>query len=145
MKRTTVKINKDLLKKKLAILKDYLKQIKDMNFTEEGLVEDLDTQQLLSFRLQQAVETAIDIATHILASHNLPRQETARNVFILLGRKGFIKEETANNLALACSFRNIIVHGYQEIDFNRVFYDYKEDVNDLEKFAYQIYEQFIKE
>jgi uncharacterized protein YutE (UPF0331/DUF86 family) len=139
-----MEVNKELLKKKLDVLKNYLRQIQQMDFTEEDLVDNVDIQQLLSFRLQQAVETAIDIATHIVAGHEFPRQESARSVFILLGKKGLIDEETADNLALACSFRNMIVHVYQEIDFSRVYYDYKEDVKDLEAFSRMIYEQFIK-
>lgn len=42
-------------------------------------------------------------------------------------------------LALAVSFRNLAVHGYEQFDFKQVFYDYKKDLVDLKEFAAQIF------
>ena len=131
-------INRNLVEKKLVILGDFIRQIDQMDFDEIGLTEEKDIQQLLSFRLQQAVETAIDIATHLLAGLSLERKETAKDVFELMGKEKIISAELAKNMMLACDFRNLVVHGYQKIDFHRLFYDYKEDLEDLREFARQI-------
>lgn len=131
-------INRELIEKKLEVLKNFIRQIEEMDFDEYGLVDSKDIQQLLSFRLQQAVETAIDIATHIIAGLSLERQETAKNAFEVLGKEKIITSALAKNMSLACDFRNLIVHGYQKIDFKRLFYDYKDDLEDLREFARQI-------
>jgi uncharacterized protein YutE (UPF0331/DUF86 family) len=88
-------INQQLIEK-IFTLKDYLRQIETMEFDLETLVKTKDVQQLLSFRLQQAVETAVEIATHIIAGLELERQETARNAFQVLAEQGIISENLAN-------------------------------------------------
>lgn len=132
-------IDKILIEKKLDVLKDFILQIEEMNFSEEKLSEKKDIQQLLSFRLQQAIETTIDITTHIIAELSLDRQETAKDALELLKKEKIISSSLAKNLSLACGFRNLVVHGYQKIDFRKLFYNYKKDLNDLREFARQIH------
>lgn len=74
-------IDQELVNKKLAILDDYISQIENMDFGKDDLLDKTDLQQLLAFRLQQAVGTAIGIATHLIAALGLSRQDSARDVF----------------------------------------------------------------
>lgn len=136
-------VDKTLIEKKLDLLKDYIRLIENMDFDENFLLENIDTQQLLAFRLQQAVEMTIDIATHVIAGLFLERQETAKDAFAHLGREKIITKDLAKKMGLAGNFRNLIVHGYQKIDFKRLYYDYKEDLEDLREFAKQI-NNFLK-
>ena len=133
-------IDKAVIEKKLSILADYIRQIENMDFDQTSLSENIDIQQLLSFRLQQAIETAIDIVTHIIAGLLLLRQETAKDAFEILEKEKIITPNLAKNMVLASGLRNIVVHGYQKIDFKRLFYDYKDDLADFRLFAKQIYE-----
>lgn len=131
-------IDRELLEKKLDILKDFIRQIEQMDFDEDELLKNKDIQQLLSFRLQQTVETATDIATYLIAGLSLERKETAKDAFTLLGKEKIITKKLAKNMGLACDFRNLVVHGYQKIDFKRLFYDSRDDLADLREFARQI-------
>lgn len=133
-------IDRELIKKKLDILKNYIRQIENMDFDESGLLTNIDIQQLLSFRLQQSIETSIDIAAHIIAGLSLERQETAKDIFEVLGKEKIITEELSQHMGLAGNFRNLIVHGYQKLDLKRLFHDYKDDLKDLREYAGQIYE-----
>lgn len=74
-------IDKILIKEKLKKVNQYLERIENMHFSENQFLENTDYQDLLIFRLQQAVETCIDIATHIISSLNLEKPETARSSF----------------------------------------------------------------
>lgn len=56
LKEKAMAIKKELIKKKLAILKDYLRKIENMDFDQEDLVENRNIQDLLVFRLQQTKE-----------------------------------------------------------------------------------------
>ena len=135
-------VDKSLVEQKLENLKNFILQIENMHFDEEGLIENVDIQQLLTFRLQQSVELCIDIATHILANASLPKAETARDAFEVLAKNGIISAKTAENMAKAGNFRNLIVHGYGKVDFSRIYYDYKQDLEDLRLYAKEIF-QFI--
>lgn len=132
-------VDKNLIEQKLESLKNFLLQIDTMQFDEEGLIENIDIQQLLTFRLQQSVEICIDIATHIIANATYPKAETAKDAFEVLGKNKIITQKTAENMGKAGNFRNLIVHGYGKVDFSRIFYDYKKDLEDLRQFAKEIF------
>ena len=131
-------IDKNLVQEKLQKIKEYLKRIEVMNFNEDQFLENIDYQDLLIFRLQQAVEISIEIATHIISSLELEKPETARSSFEVLSKHKIISGELANKMMLAVSFRNIVVHKYEDFDFSQFFRDYKEDIECLNNFIGEI-------
>lgn len=131
-------INKDLLAKKLDFLNQHLSAVERMDFDEQKFVEDEDIHDLIVFRLQQAVETAIDIGTHIIAESDFPRKETAKDVFLFLGEQKIIDKELSLHMGKAADFRNRVVHGYNNFDYSLLFQDYKSNIADLRDFGKQI-------
>jgi len=138
-------VNKDLISKKLDFLNEQIHKIENMDFTEEEFMENIDIHDLIVFRLQQAVETSIDIATHIIASSNAPRKETAKDAFHYLGEKGVIDKELSLKMGKAADFRNRVVHGYNDFDFKLLFKDYNKDVQDLRQFGAEILKYLEKQ
>lgn len=128
-------IDKNLVQEKLQKINEYLKRIENMNFSEDQFLENVDYQDLLTFRLQQAIEISIEIATHIISSLELEKPETARSSFEVLSKHKIISDELAKKMMLAVSFRNIVVHKYEDFDFSQVFRDYKEDIDCLKNFV----------
>ena len=122
-------------------------RIENMDFTEEEFGEDLDIQDLLVFRLEQATEAAIDIATHIISAEKLPRPENLKGLFEVLGEGKILTGETAEAMVKAVGFRNIAVHEYDDVKFDikRVYGDYKDDVRDLKRFCEEVVEILEKE
>jgi len=88
-----VPINKTILAKKLDFLNENLAKIENMDFAEDEFVGQADIHDLLTFRLQQSVETCIDVAVHVIAELNLPRKETAKDAFLLLGEQNIISRD----------------------------------------------------
>lgn len=131
-------VNKDLVAKKLDFLNEQIHKIEDMDFIESEFVENVDIHDLIVFRLQQAVETSIDIAAHIIAALSAPRKETAKDAFTFLGEKGIIDKELSRKMGRAADFRNRVVHGYNNFDFRLLFKNYKEDLKDLRQFGIEI-------
>lgn len=131
-------IDKELIVKKLDFLNAYLSAVERMDFNEELFIENADIHDLVTFRLQQAVETCIDIAAHIITELDLPRKETAKDAFLLLGEQKIITKELAGKLGKAADFRNRVVHGYNNFDYRLLFKDYKDDLKDLYQFAAEI-------
>ena len=131
-------IDKNLIQEKLQKISEYIKRIETMDFSEDQFLENVDYQDLLTFRLQQAVEISIEIATHIISSLNLERPETARSSFDVLFKHKIISKDTSKKMMLAVSFRNIVVHKYEDFDFNQVFRDYKDDIDGLKIFIGEI-------
>src|SRR3989338_6678094 len=99
-------INKQLIAKKLDFLNDQLTKMEHMHFDQPELEKNIDIQDLLTFRLQQSVETSIDIATHIIAALDIPRKETAKDAFLVLGNEKIINQKLADKMGKAADFRN---------------------------------------
>lgn len=133
-------IDKELIKKKLNFLDYQLSKIERMELDENEFIENADVHDLITFRLQQSVETSIDIATHIIASLSLERKERAKDAFLLLGKENIIEKDLALRMGKAADFRNRVVHGYNDFDFSLLFKDYKKDVADLRNYGNQILE-----
>lgn len=131
-------IDKALLSKKLDFLNRHLATIEEMRFDEEVFVDDADIHDLIAFRLQQAVETCIDIATHIIAAENFARKETAKDAFILLGAEKIIDKGLSSRMGFAADFRNRVVHGYDDFDYHLLYRDYHENISDLRQFGKEI-------
>lgn len=138
-------IDKSLIGKKLDFLNEHIHKIESMDFDEEAFVGNVDIHDLVVFRLQQAVETAIDIATHIIASLDVSQKETAKDAFKFLGEKKIIDNELALKMGQAADFRNRVVHGYNDFDFRLLFKDYKEDLKDLRQFGVEILQYIEKQ
>ena len=98
--------------------------------------------RMLVFRLMQCVEIAIDIAAHLVAAHELPMPESAKEMFLTLGKKKILSTDVAETMSNAVGFRNLAAHEYDEPEFNIkvVFRDYKSDILDLKRFAKEVVE-----
>lgn len=131
-------IDRALIAKKLDFLDTMLTRIERTEVDERAFVDDPDIHDVIVFRLQQAVETAIDIAVHLIAHLDIPRKETAKDAFLLLGDEHIIEEKLAQSMGKAADFRNRVVHGYNDFDYRELFRDYRQDVADLREFGAQI-------
>lgn len=132
-------IDKELIVKKLDFLNAHLSAVERMDFIEESFIENEDIHDLVTFRLQQAVETCIDIAAHIITELDLRRKETAKDAFLLLGTEKIISKDLSLRMGKATDFRNRVVHGYNNFDYRLLFKDYKDDLKDLYQFAAEIF------
>jgi len=137
-------IDKEIIENHLDQLKDYIADIENMDFSEESLVKDRDIQHLLSHRMHIAVEVCIDIATHITSALELPGRNSAVDVILLLGKKGILTKEFSEKFQQAPKLRNLLIHGYDNIDYRMLYKDYKNDLADLKEFARQIKEYLEK-
>lgn len=137
-------VQSEILQRLLETLEEHLLTIEKMSFTLQELLADIDIQHLIERRLQLAIETCIDIASHIAAAKKLPGRERASDVFLLLGKHKIIDVDLAEKLVKAAGFRNILIHEYAKIDHHLVFRYYKEDLDDLRRFARAINKKFLQ-
>lgn len=63
-----------------------------------------------------AIEGCVDAAQHICASEGFGPPETNGDAVRLLARHGLTDDATARPVASAVGFRNVLVHGYAEVD-----------------------------
>lgn len=81
-----------------------------------------------------ALEGCIDAAQHVCASEGWGPPETNAEAVRLLARHGVLPEVVAGRVAAAVGFRNVLVHGYAEVDDRRVVENLQR-LDDLETFV----------
>lgn len=65
--------------------------------------------------IQRACEAALDMGQHLIRRERLGVPQSARDVFALLARGGWIANELADALKRMVGFRNIAVHDYESL------------------------------
>lgn len=81
-----------------------------------------------------AIAGCLHVAQHLCASEGWGPPSTNADALRLLGRHGVLAPELAEALSRAVGFRNLLVHGYAEID-DRLVVAQLDRVDDLAGFV----------
>jgi uncharacterized protein YutE (UPF0331/DUF86 family) len=132
-------VNEDLISAKLAELGDRLERVKlHCPATAQALAGDRDALDLVSFNLLLAVQSCADIASHIIADEGWPSAVTLADGFERLREHGVIEEGTARALSRAAGMRNVLAHGYGNVDVAMVHVAASSGTRDLNAFAREV-------
>lgn len=104
----------------------------------DELRADPDALDLVSFNLMLAVQSAADIASHIIADEGWPAASNLAGGFNQLRDKGVITPATAAALCRAVGLRNVVAHGYAGINPAMVHAAATRGVGDLDAFAREV-------
>jgi uncharacterized protein YutE (UPF0331/DUF86 family) len=81
----------------------------------ENLATDVRELRFEEHSLQIAIQAALDIASHIVADERLGEPATNRAMFASLVGAGWISSKQGDALSKMAGFRNILVHGYDDV------------------------------
>jgi uncharacterized protein YutE (UPF0331/DUF86 family) len=101
---------------------------------EKAYLDDLDTRLKTERALQLAVQICIDIGAHLIAELGLDQPDDYRGVFDVLKRADLIDADLADSLGEAAGQRNLLVHGYEDIDDTQIWSSLSH-LDDLRAFA----------
>ena len=76
---------------------------------------DFTRQDAAILNVQRACEAVLDMGQHIVRREGLGVPQSARDVFDLMARAGWIDASLAEALKRMVAFRNIAVHDYQSL------------------------------
>lgn len=107
----------DVLARKLRRLSVYLAGLKmhDGRSAEEIEADPYAVERLLEL----LVQISVDILSHLLAEVGVS-PDSYRATFELAGKHGLLPTELTGRLARAAGLRNILVHLYEDIDYDIV-------------------------
>lgn len=129
-------MERDIIIRKLDSLARCVRRIEEKRpDTLEQLIDDIDTQDILSINLERAVQVSVDIGVHLLAGMSVPPPKTMGEVFTILVSATMIPEETGIALRQAVGFRNLSVHAYDQVDWERAFDIVHDQLDNFRKFA----------
>jgi uncharacterized protein YutE (UPF0331/DUF86 family) len=92
--------------------------------------------------LQRAVQAAIDMAAHIVASEGYGLPDSVAAAFSMLEAHGVIDAELSDRLRRMAGFRNIAIHNYQALDPAIVEAIVTRHLDDLRQFCTRVVQRF---
>jgi len=105
----------ELVAKKLARIESCLSDLRRLS-RPEALATDVREQRFVEHTLQVAIQSALDVASHVVSDRALGEPRTNRELFDLLHRDGWLDEALTVTLKNMAGFRNVLVHGYDDVD-----------------------------
>ena len=109
----------DLIAKKLAFIETRLRELSTLARLDR-VREDVKEERFVEHTLQLAIQAALDVASHVVSDERLGEPNTNRELFDRLAAGGWISKELAAKLGDMAGFRNVLVHGYQDVNLDLV-------------------------
>lgn len=105
----------ELIAKKLALIETSVRELQTLARTEE-IASDIREQRFVEHTLQIAIQAALDAASHVVSDERLGEPVSYRELFDLLEKADYIPADLARELEKMAGFRNVLVHGYDDVD-----------------------------
>ncbi len=132
-------INKDVVNAMIDMIDENIRLIEEIRSqgyeSFSGSFRDI---QAAKHSLQEAIESCLDIGSHIIAEKGFRRPEDYKEIFIVLEEEGIIENALSTKLQEMAQFRNLLVHRYGKIDLKRVYIIMSDDLKDIQEFAKSI-------
>jgi len=126
--------DRDVVLAKVAAIQKYLRRIKDVTGLDSDRLDEIDAQEIFVLNLQRAIQSAIDLATHIVASEGLGIPDTIRGNLVLLERAEIITKTLSKKMQSMVGFRNIAIHDYQALDVDVLKAILSKNLKDIEQY-----------
>ena len=129
-------VDADILRRRIDALLGYLDRLELFGAEDrERFVADRDKHHLAERYLHLAVESALDIANHLIADGGFEAPETYRDAFTILARHGVLDDDLGRRLQSWAGMRNVLVHVYLDIDHGLTWDAIRHDLGDLRRLA----------
>ena len=96
---------------------------------------DRDSQDIACYRLLVGIEAAIALCYHVTTRRLRTAPEDYAACFVTLCDAGLIAQDLSDRLPRMARFRNLLVHMYWKLDYNRVYDIMQTDLGDLRRFS----------
>ena len=126
--------DRDIVLAKIGAIQKCIKRIESVTGLKADRLDDQDVQDIFVLNLQRAIQSAIDLSTHIIATEGLGLSDTVRGNFELLEKAKVINKDLSRKMQSMVGFRNIAIHDYQSLNVDVLKSILKKHLRDLEEF-----------
>jgi uncharacterized protein YutE (UPF0331/DUF86 family) len=123
-----------LVQKKLALIEQYVAELRRLAQADR-LRLDVREERFVEHTLQLAIQAALDVASHIVSDNRLGEPRTNRDLFNVLTKHGYLDAGLAASLGRMAGFRNVLVHGYDDVNLSIVEDILANHLDDLLRFV----------
>lgn len=137
-------VDKTLLSRKISKLREYIHELENSkDITWKKFKTNKRDKAFVERYLHLAIEEIFDISNHVISFHGWREPENYRDTFTVLAENKIIMSEDLKSLQNMASFRNILVHQYDNIDEEIVFGVFKKRLGDFKRFVESIETHFF--
>jgi len=136
-------VSQTVIRRKISRIEEHLRRIRTIPLKPvEAFKKDTISQDVFLFNITQAIQSCIDIATHIISDEEWGMPGTQSETFEILAAKGVVSNELIQKLIAMSGFRNRIIHEYENLNIDIVYEVWRKGLPDIEKFCLAIIERF---
>lgn len=123
------------LRQFLGIIGDSLRKLRELGtLPKTDFLNDFRNTESAKYLLVKAIEVAIDICNHIVATQGGRAPTDYADCFAVLQELGVVSSGLAARLQKMARFRNLVVHLYWQVDDTKVYDIIQSDLDDLKEF-----------
>ncbi|HAA04881.1 MAG TPA: DUF86 domain-containing protein [Syntrophobacteraceae bacterium] len=122
----------EVVVRKLARMSQYLQELRP--YRESPYEAFWADHYKIERLIELLVVAASDIVIHLLDSRGEPAPASYRSAFLQAGETKLLSGELSRNLALGAGLRNILVHEYEEIDYQLLHRSLPKMLDDMAQF-----------
>jgi len=131
-------MEKEIIRRKLAVIVENLKVLEPINkMRKDEYTRDVYKRKAVERLLQELIEAAIDINTHVIVQTGNQVPDDYYGSFIKMGELGMLQIDLAEKLAPSAGLRNRLVHEYDVLEHSLVL--------DAVRMAEDLYPEYVKE
>lgn len=128
-------LNGDLLQDRFEDIRQSLARLEAISkLSLDDFLADQDIMDLACYRLLVAIEATIQICFHVSARHAGRIPQEYAECFAILGESGILDPDLTRNLQGMARFRNLLIHHYWEMDYQRIHQILQGHLDDFRKF-----------
>ena len=128
--------NPSTFAKHLDELKKYLGYLKELKkYSKRDVLDKWYVYGLVERYLQLAIECALSLGEQIISSYGFRLPSDYKDIIYVLSENKVIPKKFAEKIVGMTGFRNILVHGYTQIDRNLVYKHLHKDLGKLSQYA----------
>jgi uncharacterized protein YutE (UPF0331/DUF86 family) len=132
------------IRTKIQFIREAVRRLEEIHGRgREAFLSDPILQPAAERNLQVAIEAVLDTASHILAREGLAVPKTYREAMEVLLREGILPASHRESFLKMSSFRNRLVHIYDEVDPAEVFAILENHLGDFETFIKAIVQRYL--
>lgn len=135
-------LDKEFIKTKIELIQSDLEKLEELKgYTIGQIAADFLKWNTLQLLLVKIIGRAIDINAHIIAEKGDLKERApvnSRETFLRIGEMEILPREFAELIAGSASFRNKIIHEYNELDEKKVYTTVDEALEQYTKYCQYI-------
>ena len=136
-------VRPEVILRRLVKLDEYLEILEGLQrYDLDAFVKDPERYGSAERFLQLAIETSLDIGSHVIAELRLGTVDSYRDIPTILAEHNYLDSELRERWIQMIGFRNVLVHDYVDLDREIVYRVLQQDLDDIAALR-RVFAQFL--